>query len=119
MDDGSEFDLVHQQYGHACRVGRLPEFYAHLYLLIAILSAWDRNAPDFASRASHPGAAVWPQLIGIPIGFSLVSFLGIIVGSSSQVIYGEAIWSPIVLLGKLLDGNPSGATRFGVVCYIR
>ncbi|KAF9513307.1 hypothetical protein BS47DRAFT_1344355 [Hydnum rufescens UP504] len=72
------------------------------------------NAPDFASRARTPSAAVWPQFLGIPLGFSIVSFVGIIVASSSQVIYGEAIWSPIDLLGRFLDGHPSGATRFGV-----
>ncbi|KAG8691537.1 hypothetical protein FRC11_001841 [Ceratobasidium sp. 423] len=72
------------------------------------------NAPDFASRAHRPSNAVLPQLIAVPLGFSLVSFLGIIVSSSSEVIYGEAVWSPIDLLGKLLDGNPSHATRFGV-----
>jgi len=72
------------------------------------------NAPDFASRASSPSAAVLPQLISMPLGFSLVSFIGIIVSSSSQVIYGEAIWSPIDLLGRFLDGEPSHAARFGV-----
>ncbi|KAF8742872.1 Permease for cytosine/purines, uracil, thiamine, allantoin, partial [Rhizoctonia solani] len=72
------------------------------------------NAPDFASRAHRPSNAVMPQLISVPLGFSLVSFLGIIVSSSSEVIYGEPVWSPIDLLGKLLDGNPSHATRFGV-----
>ncbi|KAI0716451.1 permease for cytosine/purines, uracil, thiamine, allantoin-domain-containing protein [Earliella scabrosa] len=72
------------------------------------------NAPDFASRARTPGAAGWPQLISVPLGFSIVSFFGVIVSSSSQAIYGEAIWSPIDLLGKFLDGNPSSATRFGV-----
>lgn len=61
------------------------------------------NAPDFASRAATPGAAVWPQLISVPVGFSLVSFLGIIVSSSSKVIFPNEpnpIWSPIELLGK-------------------
>jgi len=72
------------------------------------------NAPDFASRADRPSAALWPQLFSVPLAFSLVSFIGIIVSSSSQAIYGEAIWSPIDLLGKFLDGNPSHATRFGV-----
>ncbi|KAL1946212.1 hypothetical protein VTO73DRAFT_15339 [Trametes versicolor] len=72
------------------------------------------NAPDFASRARTPAAAGLPQLISVPLGFSLVSFFGIIVSSSSQAIYGEAIWSPIDLLGKFLDGEPSHATRFGV-----
>ncbi|KAL0960035.1 hypothetical protein HGRIS_011683 [Hohenbuehelia grisea] len=71
------------------------------------------NAPDFASRARSPSAALFPQLLSVPIAFSLVSFIGIIVSSSSQTIYGEAIWSPIDLLGKFLDDNPSSATRFG------
>lgn len=73
-----------------------------------------RNAPDFASRATYPSAAVLPQLISVPLGFSIVSFIGIIVSSSSQKLYGEAIWSPIDLLGKFLDNHPSHATRFGV-----
>lgn len=72
------------------------------------------NAPDFASRARRPSDAVLPQLIAVPLGFSLVSFLGIIVSSSSEVIYGKPVWSPITLLGMFLDGHPSNATRFGV-----
>jgi nucleobase:cation symporter-1, NCS1 family len=77
------------------------------------------NAPDFASRATTPSAAALPQLVTMPLGFIVVSFMGIIVSSSSTVIYGESIWNPIDLLGKFLDpdadGNgPSSATRFGV-----
>ncbi|KAJ6470109.1 permease for cytosine/purines, uracil, thiamine, allantoin-domain-containing protein [Mycena vitilis] len=72
------------------------------------------NAPDFASRAKTPSAAFLPQLISVPLTFSLVSFIGIIVSSSSVAIYGEAVWSPIDLLGKFLDDSPSHATRFGV-----
>ncbi|KAF9010252.1 permease for cytosine/purines, uracil, thiamine, allantoin-domain-containing protein [Cyathus striatus] len=72
------------------------------------------NAPDFASRAKTVEAAMLPQLISVPIAFSLVSFIGIIVSSSSETIYGEAIWSPIDLLSRFLDDNPSHSTRFGV-----
>ncbi|KAJ6595835.1 permease for cytosine/purines, uracil, thiamine, allantoin-domain-containing protein [Mycena vulgaris] len=72
------------------------------------------NAPDFASRAASPSAAFLPQLISVPLTFSLVSFIGIIVSSSSVTIYGEAVWSPVDLLGKFLDDSPSSATRFGV-----
>lgn len=81
-----------------------------LHLKVSINS----NAPDFASRATRPSAALYPQLFSVPLTFSLVSFIGIIVSSSSQTIYGEAIWSPIDLLGKFLDDSPSSATRFGV-----
>ncbi|GLB45597.1 putative permease for cytosine/purines, uracil, thiamine, allantoin [Lyophyllum shimeji] len=72
------------------------------------------NAPDFASRANSPSAALYPQLIAVPFAFSLVSFVGIVVSSSSETIYAEAIWSPIDLLGRFLDDSPSSATRFGV-----
>ncbi|KAI0032862.1 permease for cytosine/purines, uracil, thiamine, allantoin-domain-containing protein [Vararia minispora EC-137] len=72
------------------------------------------NAPDFASRASRPSAVGLPQLLAVPITFSLVSFIGIIVSSSSQVIFGETIWSPVDLLDRFLDDSPSHATRFGV-----
>ncbi|KAJ8081670.1 uracil permease [Marasmius tenuissimus] len=72
------------------------------------------NAPDFASRATTPSAALWPQVISIPLTFGVVCFIGIIVSSSSQALYGEAIWSPIDLLGRFLDNDPSSATRFGV-----
>ncbi|TFL02698.1 permease [Pterulicium gracile] len=72
------------------------------------------NAPDFASRAQSVKATQLPQLLSVPLTFSLTSFVGIIVSSSSQAIYGEAIWSPIDLLARFLDGNPSSATRFGV-----
>jgi len=48
------------------------------------------------------------------LAFSVVSFIGIIVSSSSETIYGEAIWSPIDLLNRFLDDSPSSATRFGV-----
>ena len=77
------------------------------------------NAPDFASRAKTPSAAALPQLIAMPLGFIIVSFMGIIVSSSSTVIYGQSIWNPIDLLGKFLDPDangkgPSSSTRFGV-----
>jgi len=81
---------------------------------ISNMSTIVTNAPDFASRAHRPSSALLPQLISVPLTFSLVSFVGIVVSSSSETIYGEAIWSPIDLLGRFLDDSPSRATRFGV-----
>lgn len=43
----------------------------------------------------------------------MTSFVGIIVSSSSTVLYGEPVWNPLELLGRLLDGA-SSAERFGV-----
>ena len=52
-------------------------------------------------------------MITIPCGFAFTSFIGIIVSSSSTVIFGESIWNPLDLLGKFLDEGGSG-NRAGV-----
>ncbi|MCJ1339221.1 hypothetical protein MMC09_004510 [Bachmanniomyces sp. S44760] len=71
------------------------------------------NDPDFARFAAKPRDALWSQLITIPVGFAITSFIGIIVSSSSNVIYGEPIWNPLDLLTNFLKGADSGE-RFGV-----
>lgn len=71
------------------------------------------NDPDFARFARKPRDALWSQLITIPVGFAVTSFIGIIVSSSSNVIYGEPIWNPLQLLGNFQEGASSGQ-RFGI-----
>ncbi|KAK8874309.1 permease for cytosine/purines uracil thiamine allantoin-domain-containing protein [Apiospora arundinis] len=73
------------------------------------------NDPDFTRFAAKPRDALWSQLFTIPIGFAITSFIGIIVSSSSVVIYpgSEPIWDPLKLLERFIDdGGP--AQRFGV-----
>ena len=43
------------------------------------------NDPDFARFARKPRDAFLPQLVTIPLGFAVTSFIGIIVSSSSIV----------------------------------
>jgi NCS1 family nucleobase:cation symporter-1 len=72
------------------------------------------NDPDFARFAGKPRDALWSQLFTIPIGFAVTSFIGIIVSSSSTVIYGgDPIWDPLELLERFIDDGGS-AQRFGV-----
>lgn len=72
------------------------------------------NNPDYTRFANRPSAVLWPQLLTIPIGFAITCLIGIVVGSSSKVIYGHAIWNPLDLLGEFLDHEPSIGTRIGV-----
>jgi NCS1 family nucleobase:cation symporter-1 len=71
------------------------------------------NDPDFARFARKPSDALWSQLFTIPIGFAFTSFIGIIVSSSSTVIYDKPIWNPLNLLDHFLDEGGHGQ-RFGV-----
>ncbi|WPA95794.1 uncharacterized protein RHO25_000397 [Cercospora beticola] len=84
---------------------------------IANFAALIVNDPDFARFARTPKDALWSQLFTIPVGFAVTSFIGIIVSSSSTVIFNvdEPVWSPLTLLQMFLEEpGVSGATRFGV-----
>ncbi|MCO5599917.1 hypothetical protein L7F22_054024 [Adiantum nelumboides] len=73
------------------------------------------NIPDVARLAKSKRSVTWSQLLAIPLTFSITSFLGIIIASSSNVIYGKLIWNPVDLLGERLNRNPYGsADRAGV-----
>lgn len=72
------------------------------------------NDPDFSRFATKPRDALWSQLFTIPLGFAVTSFIGIIVSSSSTVIYGGSpIWDPLDLLERFVADGGS-AQRFGV-----
>ena len=72
------------------------------------------NDPDFSRFARKPSDALHSQLLTIPIGFAVTSFIGIIVSSSSNVIFGEPIWNPLDLLRSFLEEDAGSAQRFGV-----
>lgn len=89
------------------------EFVKGVMSSIANFSTLIVNDPDFTRFARHPKNAFLPQLLAIPAAFAVTSLLGILVSSSSQVIFGETIWNPLDLLGRFLD-NAGPAQRFGV-----
>ncbi|KAF1970601.1 hypothetical protein BU23DRAFT_649184 [Bimuria novae-zelandiae CBS 107.79] len=82
---------------------------------IANFAALIINNPDFARFARKPSDIILSQLLTIPLGFAVTSFIGIIVSSSSTAIFGgEPIWNPLDLLESFLDENRGSGQRFGV-----
>ncbi|KAI1102802.1 permease for cytosine/purines, uracil, thiamine, allantoin-domain-containing protein [Jackrogersella minutella] len=73
------------------------------------------NDPDFSRFAGKPRDALWSQLIAIPVGFAVTSLIGILVSSSSVIIYpgSDPIWDPLDLLENFINDGGS-AQRFGV-----
>ncbi|POR35349.1 Putative permease C29B12.14c [Tolypocladium paradoxum] len=89
------------------------EFVKGVMSSIANFSTLIINDCDFSRFARKPKDALWSQLLAIPLGFAVTSFIGIIVSSSSTVIYNEPVWDPLNLLSKFIDDGGS-ARRFGV-----
>ncbi|PWZ03715.1 NCS1 nucleoside transporter family [Testicularia cyperi] len=91
------------------------QFTASLMSCISNMATLALNIPDLSRMAKTTRAVTWSQLISIPLTFGITSFLGIIIASSSTVIYGRQIWNPVDLLGERLNLAPYDAgTRAGV-----
>jgi NCS1 family nucleobase:cation symporter-1 len=58
------------------------------------------NIPDFTRYAKSQRAQAMGQALGLPLAMTLYSFIGVAVTSASVVLFGEAIWDPVALLGK-------------------
>jgi nucleobase:cation symporter-1, NCS1 family len=58
------------------------------------------NIPDFTRYAKSQRVQVIGQAIGLPPAMTLYAFIGVAVTSASAVLFGKAIWDPVVLLGR-------------------
>src|SRR5205807_324531 len=58
------------------------------------------NIPDFTRYASSQKAQMTGQALGLPLAMTLYSFIGVAVTSASVVIFGEAVWDPVALIGR-------------------
>lgn len=59
------------------------------------------NIPDFTRYARSQRAQVMGQAMGLPATMTFYSFIGIAVTSATLVIFGEALWDPVVVLSRL------------------
>lgn len=71
------------------------------------------NAPDFSRMANKPKAAVYSQMIALPVTFSITCLIGVLVSSASTVLFGETFWNPLDVLSGLLNQYDS-KSRCGV-----
>jgi len=72
-------------------------------MLTAMVGYWatlSLNIPDFTRYAKSQDSQIFGQAFGLPVAMTLYSFIGIACTSASTVVFGEAIWSPITLLGR-------------------
>jgi NCS1 family nucleobase:cation symporter-1 len=61
------------------------------------------NIPDFTRYARDQRSQMLGQALGLPAAMTLYSFIGVAVTSASVVLFGEAIWDPVELLGRFRE----------------
>ena len=64
------------------------------------------NIPDFTRYAKTQRSQVVGQALGLPLTMTAFSFIGIAVTAATVVVFGEAIWDPVVLVTRLTSGIP-------------
>lgn len=78
----------------------LKVFFPALTGMIGFWATLALNIPDFTRYAKSQKAQIWGQIWGLPTTMALYSFIGVAVTSATVVVYGEAIWDPVILMSK-------------------
>jgi NCS1 family nucleobase:cation symporter-1 len=75
-------------------------FFLSLTGMVGYWATLSLNIPDFTRYAKSQESQIVGQAFGLPVAMTLYTFIGIACTSASTVVFGEPIWSPIVLLGR-------------------
>jgi nucleobase:cation symporter-1, NCS1 family len=79
-------------------------FFPSLTAMVGFWATLSLNIPDFTRYARSQKDQVLGQAIGLPFFMLLFSFIGVAVTSATVVIFGETIWDPTELLGRMEGG---------------
>jgi NCS1 family nucleobase:cation symporter-1 len=75
-------------------------FWPSLTAMVGFWATLTLNISDFTRYASSQRAQVIGQLSGLPSTMTLFAFIGVAVTSATIIIFGEAIWDPVVLVRR-------------------
>lgn len=78
-------------------------FFPALTGMIGFWATLSLNIPDFTRYAKSQKAQIRGQAFALPSSMTIFSFVGVVVTSATIILYGEAIWDPLVLAGKFTD----------------
>jgi NCS1 family nucleobase:cation symporter-1 len=76
-------------------------FFPSLTAMVGFWATMALNIPDFTRFAKSQRDQFIGQAIGLPLPMALFAFIGVAVTSATVSIYGEAIWDPVQLAGRM------------------
>jgi nucleobase:cation symporter-1, NCS1 family len=75
-------------------------FFPALTGMVGFWATISLNIPDFTRYAVSQRAQVLGQAIALPSAMTSFAFVGVVVTSASAIVFGSAVWDPVVLAGK-------------------
>ncbi|KAJ5793601.1 hypothetical protein N7457_000200 [Penicillium paradoxum] len=76
-----------------------------VFLGLASCGTFISNASDLQRYARKPNDVLIGQIVSFPVSNFLVAILGNLIASASKAVFGELIWSPLVFLDRLMEGE--------------
>jgi len=86
------------QQGHAAFWTIFP---AALTANVGYWATLSLNIPDFTRYAKSQRSQMLGQALGLPTTMTAFAFIGVAVTSATIVVFGQAIWDPVVLVSKI------------------
>jgi NCS1 family nucleobase:cation symporter-1 len=78
----------------------LPVFIPSLTAMIGYWATLSLNMPDFTRFGRSQREQVVGQVVALPTTMSVFAAMGVLITSATVIIYGEAIWDPVKLVGR-------------------
>jgi nucleobase:cation symporter-1, NCS1 family len=77
-----------------------PVFIPSLTAMIGYWATLSLNMPDFTRFGRSQREQMVGQVVALPTTMSVFAAMGVLITSATVIIYGEAIWDPIKLVGR-------------------
>ena len=93
----------------------LAYFFPALTGMVGYWATLSLNIPDFTRYARSQREQVTGQIIGLPPSMTFFAFVGVIVTSSTAIIYGHTEWDIVKLAGKFESKLMVSFAMIGIV----
>jgi NCS1 family nucleobase:cation symporter-1 len=90
-------------------------FVPSLTAMIGFWATLSLNMPDFTRFGRSQREQIVGQVVALPTTMSVFAAMGVLITSATAIIYGQAIWDPIVLVGKFTSPVVVAVSMFTVV----
>jgi NCS1 family nucleobase:cation symporter-1 len=92
-----------------------PVFVPSLTAMIGFWATLSLNMPDFTRFGRSQREQIVGQVVALPTTMSLFAAMGVMITSATAIIYGQAIWDPVQLVGKFSSPFVVAVSMFTVV----
>ena len=93
----------------------LPVFIPSLTAMIGYWATLSLNMPDFTRFGRSQREQVVGQVVALPTTMSVFAAMGVMITSATAIIYGQAIWDPVQLVGRFSSPVVVAISMFTIV----